>query len=358
MKVIPLPEDRAKRQEKANALRLAVKAYNAALLAFAVAAVACLVGVLVTVIMLETGGSERNVLLYTLAGCFAGGSILFALGSVLLGRRSNEATLTQRDFEERMHGEACFYVGEGTLAEFAKDALLIRPASDSGKSIRIPYGEVVFHSVCSRTKPQEKGKWSVVLEMPAHYVMKRGDSPKALVETDGKERLYRVLEERGLSLCGEQPPRGKKRKNVRFTPAAKFLLPDGDRRRRSLLYAALGILLTVGGACMAVFWRDMTLVGAILGVFGIFIAVRSLIAFSRAKGMLAFFEEGIYWQESGRPESDRFFLKWEQLVCVKWETVNEKRYLAAHCAYGAYHIPDVAGASEYLKETRPALWQE
>ena len=78
-------------------------------------------------------------------------------------------------------------------------------------------------------------------------------------------------------------------------------------------------------------------------------------AFAKAKGALSFYEEGIYWQESGRAETDRFFLKWSELVRVKLETVEGKHYLAAECAYGSYHIPEVAGAYDYLKEFRPEL---
>ncbi len=359
MKIVPLPAERARQEEKARSLKRLAKAYNICLLGLSIAAIACLIGVLVAVIMLETGerSAARDTLLYILAGSFAGGAVLFAGGAVLFGRCSNEATRTYRDFCERCHGEQCFYVGEGTIAEFTEDALLIR-GETGGKPIRVPYADIRFHSVCTRRKPQEKGTWSVVLEMPAHYVMKRGDAPRALIEADGKERLYQTLEAHGLVLRGEQPPRGQACKNVRFKPRTKFLLPDGEKRRRSLIVAGAGALLTAGGALLAVFLRDYMLVGVILSVFGVFLAGRSLFAFVRAKGVLALYEEGIYWQESGRPEADRFFLKWTELVRVKTETIAEKQYIAAECEYGSYHIPDVAGAYEFIRAFRPALVQE
>lgn len=196
------------------------------------------------------------------------------------------------------------------------------------------------------------------MEMPAHYVMKKGDAPRALIETDGKERLYAAIEERGLALLGEQPPRGEQRANVRFTPRTKFLLPDAQRRKRSLMMALVGAVLVVAGALIVALWADFLLVGCILGVFGLFFAVRSLFAFARAKGMFAVYEEGIYWKESGRAEADRFFLKWSELVRISQETVEGKHYLAAECAYGKYHIPEVAGAYDYLRAARPNLCGE
>ena len=361
MKIVPLPAEQTAREKKARALKALSRGYNGCLLGFAIAAIACLIGLLIAVIMLETGdpAPERRSLLYLLTGCFAGGAVLFALASLLFGRAAQEAAKTHLDFLERCCGEECFFVGEGTIASFEDGALVIRPEKDFKKTIRIPYAEIKFHSVCTRSRPQERGTWSVVIEMPAHYVMKKGDSPRALVETDGKERLYRTLERRGLTLRGEKPPRGgEKRRNVRFRARTRFLLPDERRRRRSLISACVGIAVTVAGALVAIFWRDFMFIGILLSVFGVFFAIRSLIGFARARGMLAFYDEGIYWRESGRAESDRFFLKWEELIGVSVETIEGKNYIAAECDYGSYHITEVVGALDYLKEFRPGLVRE
>ena len=53
MKIIPLPAEREARQRKARSLKRLAKAYNVCLLTLAIVAVACLIGVLVVVIMLE-----------------------------------------------------------------------------------------------------------------------------------------------------------------------------------------------------------------------------------------------------------------------------------------------------------------
>ena len=74
--------------------------------------------------------------------------------------------------------------------------------------------------------------------------------------------------------------------------------------------------------------------------------------------MLAFYEEGLCWRDSGRAEADRFFLKWQEVERMTIEKVQDKRYLAAVCAYGTYHIPEVAGAYEYLQKFRPELCEE
>lgn len=360
MKIVPLPQAEEARRRKAAFLQRLAKAYNACLLAAAILAVACLVGVLIVVILLEMSASaeENATLYYILTGCFAAGAVVFALLALLFGKLAQEGTRTHLDFVERMNGEAYFFVGEGTLAEFTADALLIRGAEGGRKPIKVPYRDIRFHSVCTRTQPQERGRWSVVMEMPAHYVMKKGDAPRALIETDGKERLYAAIEERGLALLGEQPPRGETRANVRFTPRTKFLLPDAQRRKRSLMMALVGAVLVVAGALIVALWADFLLVGCILGVFGLFFAVRSLFAFARAKGMFAVYEEGIYWKESGRAEADKFFLKWSELVRISQETVEGKHYLAAECAYGKYHIPEVAGVYDYLRAARPDLCGE
>ena len=40
------------------------------------------------------------------------------------------------------------------------------------------------------------------------------------------------------------------------------------------------------------------------------------------------------------------------------ETIEGKNYIAAECDYGSYHIPEVVGALDYLKEFRPGLVRE
>ena len=361
MKEIPLPADAQARVRKKNALVRTRKACNGLTLAFSRVAVLCLIGLLVAVIVLElrenTPATER--LLYILTGSFAVAAVAFACGAFFMGRLAKEANRTELDFRERCDGAESFFVGEGTLVTFGEDGVRLHDEAGEKKPIFVPYRDLTFYSVCTRSKPREKGVWSVVLAMPSRYVVKEGKGkdapPRALIQTDAKERLYRTLEAHAIVLSGETPPRGQTVKNIKFTPRAKFLLPDRARRKKSLIFLVVAVLAAVAGVLIAVFWREMLTVGAILSVFGVFFAGRSAFSFAQAKGMVAVYEEGLYWKEGGRASDERIFIKWEEIGRVSVETVQGKRYLKIACAYGNYHLPDVAGAYEYLQKARPAL---
>lgn len=212
----------------------------------------------------------------------------------------------------------------------------------------MPYGELRLFSVCTRRAPREKGEWSVVLELPARYLAKGGRAErdeKILVETDAKARLFRTIEERGLTLLGEKegtPPK-------KFRLMTKFLVPDTDRRRRSAVMTVLGALVAGAGIPVAVFWNATA--GSFLTVIGFFLAVRCGAAFVNAKSVLAVYEEGIFWKDVRGAE--RIFLKWEEIGEVSREREGEKPALKLQCAYGAFRLPDVAGAFEYLREKFP-----
>ena len=193
--------------------------------------------------------------------------------------------------------------------------------------------------------------------MPSRYVVKEGKGkdapPRALIQADGKERLYRALEAHGLVLSGERPPRGEKRENRKFAVRAKFLLPDAEKRKRAVIYMSVAGIVTVAGIVVAVIWQDAITIGAILSVFGLFFLGKSAASFVQAKGMVAFCEEGLYWKEGGRAIDERIFLKWEEIERVSFQEAQGKRYLKIACAYGNYHLPDVAGVYEYISDFKP-----
>ena len=99
-------------------------------------------------------------------------------------------------------------------------------------------------------------------------------------------------------------------------------------------------------------WLVIT-IGAILSVFGLFFLGKSAASFVQAKGMVAFCEEGLYWKEGGRAIDERIFLKWEEIERVSFQEAQGKRYLKIACAYGNYHLPDVAGVYEYISGFKP-----
>lgn len=359
MREVPVPADAHARLKKRNSLAAARKAYNVLTLVLAFLAVLSLIGLLVCVIVLEMRENDDAAvrLLYILMGAFAAGATVPAFAAFLCGKLAQEATRIETDYRERCDGEESFFVGDGTLVTFGKDGVVLHAEAGGKKPISVPYRDMTFYSVCTRRRPREKGEWSVVLAMPSKYIVKDGKGkdapPRALIQTDAKARLYRTLEAHGIALEGEQPTQDTRGANVRFSVRAKFLLPDRTRRKKSLIAAAVASVFAVAGILVAFFWREMLTIGTIVSVFAVFFAVRSAVAFVRAKGMAAVYEEGLFWKEGGRPSDEQIFLKWDEIVRISLIEAQGKRYMKISCNYGNYHLPDVAGAYEYIGQFRP-----
>lgn len=355
MKEIALPATRERQRKKCASLRRTGRFLSVGIVLCAVFAILLILGLFITVIVFEFKGFADGTLFYSLLGSFAGGGILLALaafGLNVLARRHRQSEL---DFRERCDGEASFFVGDGTLATFEETGVCIHGenAADPQKEIRVPYSAMRFFSVCTRRAPREEGEWSVVLEIPARYLAKEGrakaDERPALVQTDAKPRLFRTLEERGLALIGERQSGG----NAKFSPRAKFFLPNKKKRRSALLTLCVCGALIVAGVFVGVFWQVVA--GALLGAVGLVWAGRAFFSFTRAKGMLGVYEEGLYWRESNRVDS--VFLKWGEIERIARETAEGFEFYRVQCAYGAYHFP-VAGSFAYLKEAHPEKFGE
>ncbi len=356
MKEIPIPAGAEARRKQQRTLARTRKALGILTFVLAAAAILSLIGLLVTVIVLEMRGNtlDEQATLYLCTGIFAAGAAALAFAAFGCGKLSQEATRTELDYRERCDGEESFFVGEGTLFTFGEEGAVLHAESEEKKPVSVPYGDLKFYSVCRRTKPREKGEWSVVIELPSHYVVKdksRDVPPVVRIQAEGKARLYRAIAAHALTLGGEQPPQGKAERKE-FSLRTKFLLPDRDRRRHALIFAAVAAAAVVAGVLIAVFWQEMLTIGVIVAVFGLFFAGRSIISFVRAKGMIAFYEEGVYWREGGRAIDERIFLKWEDIEHVSLQEAQGKRYLTLACAYGNYNLPDVAGAYEYIAANR------
>ncbi len=347
MKEIPLPMSEEAREKKAKSLKRMCTFVSVLTVACAVCAVLLLLGVFIAVIVAEFK-FDSATLCYILAGAFAGAAVLFALAAAGLGclsRRADDATL---DFLERCDGEESFFVGEGTLATFQPDRLCIH-GSDPRVKVFIPYAEIRAFSVCTRTAPRERGEWSVVFEMPARYLSKdkspKNDPALVQIQADDKERLRSALRGHGIPLSGER--REEAQQKGRFRLAKRFVIPNRKKRSRAFLVLGVGIAAFVAGIPVAL-CADVT-IGAILAVFGVLFAGRSLFDFMRAKGEFSFYEEGLFWKD---PDGiDRLFLKWSEIEAVT--RGGEGSEWSVQCAYGTYHLPDVAGAYEYLAQFRP-----
>ena len=308
-----------------------------------VLAVLCMLGLVVALIMLGLG-NEHIALLGILCGAFAGGALLCGLSGFFSVRRGEFWFSRELDALERADSEDSFFVGEDTMVTFGEGAALLH---NSERSVSVPYAEMRFFSVCNRRKPREKGEWSVLMEVPASYVMKKTKKgePPVLVRTEGKPRLYAVLQKYGLTLLGEQ--RGEEAR-TRFTKLRTFSLPDRAKRKKSLWLMLLGV--AVAGAGVGLLFYIQAL-GAPVIVVGGYIVLRALASYLRAKRVFAVYREGLYLAELTLRDS--FFLKWEEIVSLVPAEAEKQEILRAHCLYGAYDFPRPEGAYEYLKEQFP-----
>lgn len=343
IKEIPLTEaEQAKKRKSLTANR---KALSGCCFAFALLAILLLVGTLITLFLAEIGerAEETKTLLYILSGSFLGGAIFTAGLGVLFSQTAQKALLRELDFIERCDGENSFFVGEGTLATFGAGAILLH-GEKGGKTVKIPYAEMRFFSVCTRHLPKEKGEWSVVLEIPARYLSSSdGDGGVALVQTDAKARLYECLEREGLTLLGALPAQNAAKK--KFQRLYKYSRPDIQKRNRALIFIAIGAVACVAGVITAFLWEATF--GSVLCVIGAFLLGRAIYSFLKAKSSLELYKEGLWWNEHGIT-AESIFLKWEEIENVEREYAEGVNVLTVRCAYGAYHFPAFEGAEERI----------
>lgn len=349
---IPLP---ASAEERAKVLRkceIKCNTCSVFFFIFLALAVAGFLGAVVSVLVLELNRDVSQTLCGILIGAFFGGSVVAGGLAAILSRVIARADLERLDFAERCASERSFYVGEGTLATFEGESLLLHNDRGNGKSVRVPYENVRLFSVCTRRAPKEKGEWSVVIELPARFLAKDGKAEgdeKVLIQTDAKARLLRTIEERGLTLLGEDQRAQESQKNQRYRLKTKFYVPDTDKRRRFMIMTVLGAVIAGAGIPVAVLWNITA--GSFLSVIGCFFAIRFAAAFRSAKSLFSVYEEGVFWRDKNG--ADRMFLKWEEIESISRERAGDAPALKMQCIYGDYHLPDIAGAYEYLEQTHP-----
>lgn len=339
MKEIPLPADPSARERKAASL---LRGYRAAYVLFYVLLALSILSLIgLVVVLLVFGLKQReSVLFYALLGSFSGALLISSPCAYLMTRALDALLKRKTDYLERCDGEESFFVGDETLATFEKDELVLHRGE--GK-VKVPYADIRFFSVCTRRGPSEKGEWSVIFEIPARYLAKKPEknAPPALVQADAKERLYRTLQNHGLPLLGEQPPKSKP-SGKKFKRRSVFAIPDPKGRKAGVFQLIGGFILTAGGVLVAVFWQPT--VGSILAAVGVLLMLRGGGAFLRAKRMVALFDEGFYWKEESF--ADRVFLKWEEIVSIK----KDGDWIRVACPYGAYRFPEAGSFEEIAKE--------
>lgn len=347
MREIPVPAETQKREKIARSLKRKSTTYSTFFYIFLAVAVIGFLGAVIAVIVSELNQDVSPTLAVILISSLLGGGAVGGVLSFLFSRLLAEGDRTRLDFAERCDSEKSFYVGEGTLLTFEAGGVLLHGDKNDTKNIRIPYAEIKLFSVCTRKSPREKGEWSVVFELPAHYLAKNGraeGSETILVQTDAKERLYRVIEEAGLSLLGEDR---SPKENRRYTLKTKFYVPVVDRRRRAIVTMIVGFVVAAAGIPVAI-WNIMA--GSFLSVIGLFLGLRSLSTFLGAKSVFSVYEEGVFWKDAN---GDRIFLKWEEIEGIVRDKVGDRDVIKLQCTYGAYHLPDIVGVYEYLRENYP-----
>lgn len=346
MKEIPLPASREAQQKIKTRQKRKCTAFTVLFYVFTAVAVLSLIGIVVTALVFELKEETGRPIFGILFGSsFAGGVVFGTLFAVLFSKLLRIAEERFLDFSERCDSPESFFVGEGTLATFGENALLLHGEEKKGKEIRIPYAEIRLFSVCTRRAPREKGEWSVVFELPSRYLSKektpRGE--KVLVQADAKERLLATIGRHSLPLLGEK----KSKKKGKFTLRAKYYQPIAQKRTRSLVIAIVGGAIGLAGVPAAIFWQPVF--GSILAVLGIFAAARGTLSFFGAKHAFFVYEEGIFYRDADGRE--RTFLKWEEIGRLSRDERGGS--IKAVCAYGSYHLPDIAGVYDYLKELHP-----
>lgn len=342
--------ERAAKRRKA----LTVLAWTAAILALLL-----VIGAIVCLVMLGLGSENFYLLGFLALGGMLGAAALGGVGFALF-RASVKAEDEERDFFERADGEESFTVGEGTLATFTEDALVLHGQDRQKKErrIRVPYKEMLFFSVLVRHAPKEKGEWRILFEIPAHYLSKKPQKgePPALIETQGKERLKACISSHGLALVGETPaPSAEGEKGVKPQKPKKeqrFVLPDAEKRRRQLPFLVLGAGLFVVGIAVAVLVNRT--IGIVLSCFGVYLLLHGAVGYARARTELILLDAGIWDKKATRAESS--FLTWEEIECVSFsegregtdKTPEEKPALILTCAYGDHGFTPVREAYDYL----------
>ncbi len=319
-----------------------------------VIAVLCMIGLVVGLVLFGLNKADL-VLAGILGGCFAAGGAVFGVLGFWCFRRGAALAAAELDGLELKDSPYSFFVGEGTFATLKNDVLYIHD-SENKKRILIPYSDIRFFSICTRRAPRERGSWSVVMEIPAHYVEKGGkrDLPNVLIQTEGKQRLYRRLKELGRELVGELPAEalelegGKESAKKKFKRVKKFILPDVQKRKRALVFMSLGFLALVSGIFAAIYWNSTF--GSVIILIGGYTGVRAMLLFFRAKAEFSIYEEGIFYRE---PRGvDNVFLKWGEFSGIS-RTSNEVRCLRVECPYGAYEFPCIEAAYDYIVEHYP-----
>lgn len=327
-------------------------------------AVLCAIGLVVCIVLFGLNKVD-GLLAGILGGSFLIGGVAFGGFGFWCFRRGDKFAAAELDALELADGPYSFFVGEGTFATFRDDALFIH-GNDGKRKITVPYYDLRFFSICTRRAPKEHGQYSIIIEIPARYLNNgaQRDMAPALIQTDGKERLYSRLKALDREIIGDLPEDAyctepdKNKANAaktekKFTRLEKFSFPDGEKRKRSVILMIFGALIFAGGILATIFWTESvnSAISSVIIILGGYVGIRATLAFIRAKALFCIYEEGIFYSEP--TGVDNVFLKWDEFSDVSRFMNDGKLRLRVKCPYGAYEFPLIEKAYEYIKEHYP-----
>ncbi len=306
-------------------------------------------GLIVTVIIAETGKDEatRLICYYVCFGCM--GLVLLSIaGGVFAFKWGERARLFELDARERAVSDESFFIGEKTMLTFReKDVLLHADESVKMKDIVVPYSEISFYSIRMRRSPKRKGERSVLLELPAKYLNKKAekDAKPTLIAMEYKERLLGCIQKFSATLTEASDESELPKPQRRFTIKIK----QDNTKKYITLFVAIAFL--VGGILLSIFLSELATVGYVLAAVGLFTLGRAVVQLVRGGTGFAVFTDGVLWMEQNR--LDNLYLRWSEIKCYTRIEHQKQQFVRFDVEYGEYYFPDLNGLYRILSEQFP-----
>lgn len=313
--------------------------------------IAGLVGLVASVIIAELNTANQAlsricwiVALASLALCFA------AIGlTMLCFRLGQKYRGEEADLRELAHSAHSYFIGEHLLATFGEGAMTVH--AEQGQEVKyvrtkIPYSEIKVFSVTVRRSAKAKGERNILIEIPSRYLKNATEptSKTTLLTLVEKPRFYETAQAFSLPVqeTDDKSPLRSLKKLYKVT------LRDSADSKSKTVSLIVGIAMVIAGIAVAFFGGSSAPLGVVLACFGVFIAVRAIIALARGNGSLVISEDGVLWQEKNVFENS--YLRWTEIERIKRIKYEGQAFVSFVCAYGAYYYPDVDGLYDYLKE--------
>ena len=324
--------------------------------------IACMVLLIIglTLMGVGNGSAERDNLFLVLGVCCLGVLLIAALASVGFYRLSEKYEAQETDLKERACSENSFFAGEELLVTFGAEGVRFHAAPNASEKIaktdiRVPYRDMKVYSVITRRSARAKGESIVLLEIPSRCFTKKqnkvADEEPALIRLDGKDRLFRTMQECGVEVLGL---RHEKQEKQKLTPLFTVSVPEKQKRDRAIMGTVGGAVVIAAGVALAFLVNSA--VGIAVACLGAMFAGRSVYAAVTAKNSFIVYREGFFWKDVNRYE--RMFLFSDEVGGIARKEHEGKVFVEFDCVYASYYFPDVDNLYERLKEYFPERFKE